>query len=245
MQSSEALLHTLKNVLRVKSIPYSKLAEKLNLSETSVKRLMSGHTPMTLDRLDQICELVGLEFFELLKLARPTERSDSAQLSIEQEQALADDIDLFLTFYALIKGLTAAEVVEKYKITAARMQKALIQLDRLGLILLMPENRVKFLVPRSVRWNERGPLSLKYEFEMQIDFMSGNFIESQDFRKFLTFPASDRSKQMFTRKLRELLNDMQSQSEVDVALEKNLKSTATIFIGLREWTPSLLNKYKR
>ncbi len=222
---------------------YATLADHLNLNETSVKRLMSGRTPITFERIDQICEIVEMNFFDLVKLSKPSEQSQEAQLSLEQEQALADDIDLFLTFYGLVKGLTANDVIDKYKITLSRLQKSLSQLDRLLLIKLLPENRAKLVVSRSIRWNEKGPLSKKYQSEMQIDFLTDNFSRNSDMQKFLTFPLSDRSKQLFARKLREIVVELQMQSEVDVALDKNLKSTGTILLGFREWTPALLKRY--
>lgn len=245
MAAAQSLILTLKNVLKSRAIPYSHIAKKLGLNETSIKRLMSGHTPMTLTRLDEICQVADLDFFELLKLARPSAPAEVNQLSLAQEQALADDTDLFLTFYGLVKGLGASDIVAKYKITEGRIQKALSQLDRLGLIFLLTENRVKFKVPRTVRWNERGPLALKYEREMQLDFISSDFAAATDFRKFLTFPMSERSKQLFARKLRELIAEMEAQSEIDVAFDKGIRTTSTVFIGLREWTPALLAKYRR
>ena len=243
MSSSQGMLVALKNVLRSKGVPYSKIAEHLDLNETSVKRLMTGHTPMTFERMDQICDVVGIDFFDLMKLAKPTDSTESAQLSIDQEQALADDIYLFLAFYGSAKGLSANELIAKYKITQVQLQKALLQLQKLGLIELLAENRVKFLVPRTVRWNESGPLVHKYQSEMQTDFLNSGFVDSAEMRKFLTFPLSHRSKQIFARKLRELTVELQAQSEVDMALEKNLKSTATVLFAIREWTPALLSKF--
>jgi len=246
MGPSDALLLALKNVLKSKGLTYSDLAKSLKLNETSVKRLMSGRTPITLNRIDQICEFAGVDFFELMKLARPEAQQEITQFSLEQEQAIAEDDDLFLCFYGLAKGLAVEDIVAKYRISLARAQKALHKLARINVVEVLLKDRVKFLVPRSVRWLEGGPLSQKYEKNMERDFLSHEFIAGHQFRKFVTFfPLSDRSKATATRKLRELASEIQSLSEVDMAVEKNLKSSATLLIGFREWTPAVLDKYLR
>jgi transcriptional regulator with XRE-family HTH domain len=240
--SSDGMLLALKNVLKAKGITYSQIADQLEINETSVKRLMSGHTPMTLNRLEEVCEIVGIDLFDLIKLARPVENMLSSQLTIEQEQALADDMDLFLAFYSLAKGLTLHEILAKYKIIQTQLQKALFKLQKLGLIEILPQSKTKFLVSRTVRWIEKGPLEKRYQKDLLMDFLNNDFVESLAARKFVTFPLSHRSKQVFIRKFRELVSELEEQSQVDLAVEKNLKSTATLLIAMREWTPSLLNR---
>lgn len=241
--SSQALLMTLKDVLKSNGITYSVIAKKLNFNETSIKRLMSGQTPMTLDRIDQICDIAGIDFFDLLRLTKPSEGKESAELTIEQETALANSEDLFLSFYCLVKGLSFENILQKYRITENRLQSSLHKLERQKLIELHAGNKVKFLVSRTVRWRDQGPLSQKYERMLKTDFLDGQFSQLNDIQKFLTFPLSERSKTQISRKLRELISEMHAQSEMDVILEKGIKSTTTIFLGFRDWTPKLLERY--
>lgn len=243
MASLHSTVVALKGALKSNNITYSQVSEALGLNETSVKRLMSGQTPMTLDRLDQICEIAGINSLELFRIAKPSSKIEPDLLLAEQEQALADSEDLFLSFYSLAKGLSFRDILGKYRINESRLQKALHRLDKLNLIELLPENRIKFKVPRSVRWLENGPLSRKFESQLQTDFLDDPFSQAEGWRKFATFPLSERSRAQFIRKFRELIAEMQSQSEMDIILDKNLKSTATVLIGLRQWTPRLLAKF--
>lgn len=245
MGSSDGIVIALKSILRSKGIPYGELAEKLGLNETSVKRFMSGHTSLTLERLDQICEIAGVDFSDLAKLAKPQRLHDESQLSLTQEQALADDPHLFLSFYSFIKGLTAEQIVQKYKINKLQLQKSCFQLQKLGLIELFPENRVKVTVEKTIRWQEKGPLAGKYSRLMEADFLGTDFNETDETRSFQTFLLAPKSRKIFVRKIRELLREVQAQSEVDLALEKNLGSTVTVLLALREWSPSLLKEHLR
>ena len=245
MASSQALLVTLKSILKSNNITYSLIAKKLNYNETSIKRLMTGKTPMTLDKIDQICEIAGIDFFDLLQLTKPSENKESEELTLEQETALANYEDLFLTFYCLVKGLTIEGILQKYRITENRLQSSLHKLEKLELIELHPGNKIKFLISRTVRWREHGPLSKKYEATLRQDFIGGPFSEPHDIQKFLTFPLTPKSKALLSRKLREVLSELHAQSEIDVLLEKGIRSTTTIFLGFRDWTPNLLNRFQK
>ena len=89
-----------------------------------------------------------------------------------------------------------------------------------------------------------GPLSKKYEREMENDFLAHPFNKPNQLRKFVTFfPLSQRTKHIAQRKLRELASELHASSELDAIVEKNLKSTATLLIGFREWTPAMLDKF--
>jgi transcriptional regulator with XRE-family HTH domain len=245
MPRSAAILTTLKKVLKSRGVPYSKLAAELRLNETSVKRLMSGRTPMTLDRLDAICDRLGIDVFELARMSGTASQIEAPQLNPVQERALADDVFLFITFYGLAKGLTPAELIARYRINQSGMAGAIRRLRDLRMVESLSSGRVRLLVPKSIRWAIGGPLARKYEKEMERDFLGGAFAGAGEFRKFASIPLSDRSKSILIRKMREFVSEAHSQSEVDLALEKDLKNTWTMLIGLREWTPALLKPYLR
>lgn len=245
MAASQTLLIALKGALKAKSFTYSDLVSVVGVSETSVKRMMSGKTPITLDRIDLICEFAQIDLFELMKLAKAQPAKDLDHLTYDQESLLAKNEDDFLVFYSLAKGLQPDEIYQKYKITKSALQQSLHRLERSGLFEVHPENRIKFLVPRSIRWIEGGPLALRYQSELEQDFLESDFSGELQWKKFVTIPLSARSKAQFIRKFRELIAQMNEQSKMDLLLDKKLKSTMTTFIGAREWTPSLLSKFIR
>jgi transcriptional regulator with XRE-family HTH domain len=241
--SSHPLVAALKLVCKSKGITYQIIANELGLTLTSVKRFMSGKTPMTLDRLDQMCGIANIDVFTLVHLAKPTQFMEPSALQLEQEQALADDDDLFLMFYSLAKGLPIRGILAKYRITEIRLNKALIKLERLGLIENLPRQKVKFLVARSVRWREQGPLSRKYEKQFEQEFLIGRFVGTHECRKFVSFPLSPRSQMQAAKKLRDVVRDIQDQSEVDLALDPNIQTMCTVLVGVRQWTPALLTGF--
>ena len=82
MAQSKLLVETLKKELKRQNHNYRDVARLLDLSESSVKRLFSEGN-FALDRLDRICELLGMEVSDLARLA---EESMMLTTSLTEEQ---------------------------------------------------------------------------------------------------------------------------------------------------------------
>ena len=66
MAQINPLLKTLKKALKAHGLTYLKIAEALELSEASVKRLFAEQT-ISLQRLEQICQLMEMEISDLVQ----------------------------------------------------------------------------------------------------------------------------------------------------------------------------------
>ena len=89
MAQSSELVKALKAQLKVCGVKYADVADKLDLSEASVKRLFSEES-FTLKRLDQVCELLEIDISDLLEIARQS--SQIRSLTREQEQEIVSDM---------------------------------------------------------------------------------------------------------------------------------------------------------
>ena len=112
-----------------------------------------------LSRLDDICEFAGIEFADL---ARAVEARDSllTQLPPEQEKELADDAKLMLLAVASIHDLTFEQIIGSYQLTETELIGLLTRLDRLKLVELQANNRIKPLVARVFTWLPQGPIQM-------------------------------------------------------------------------------------
>ena len=90
MNQTQDLLKALKKCLRAKGLGYSDLAEVLDLSESSVKRIFSQQS-FTLERLEQVCRFLDMSIYDLARLTRIDTDDEITRLTLEQEQGLADD----------------------------------------------------------------------------------------------------------------------------------------------------------
>jgi transcriptional regulator with XRE-family HTH domain len=244
MEYEKHSLGAIKVALKAKGMTYSELAPKLGLTEVSIKRLLTVKTPMTLDRADEICSILGTNLLDLLKSSRREEPALGAQLTEAQEQVLAGSFDTFILFYSLVKGLLLAEFKSSYKFSEARLQKALSTLDRAALIEWHPGDRIKLLVTRNIRWIDGGPLSKKYDSKLRSEFVDAPFKKEGEFFRFTTVPLTARSRAIISRKFQNLVSEIEEMSAIDLALDRKLASTATVLIGMREWTPSIFLQAK-
>jgi hypothetical protein len=109
--------------------------------------------------VERLCTLVGLSFFELCELAARRIETRLTRLSVAQEQALVDDALLNYIFVNTLKGWSAAELQQEIKVPEPMFVDALIRLEKIGLIGLLPNNEIRLRTTRDIRWRKDGPYS--------------------------------------------------------------------------------------
>ena len=129
MSQVDQFLGALKRSLKARNILYRDLAETLNLSESSVKRILSSKS-LSLERLEEICKATDLSFAEICRNAQFEEESHAFQLTNEQEKALADNPRLLHYFVLLHEGKKTQKIEKEYEITGQEAKKMLLELDR-------------------------------------------------------------------------------------------------------------------
>jgi transcriptional regulator with XRE-family HTH domain len=144
MSSTQSLVALIKSELKSQRISYAELAQALDLSESSVKRMLAPGGEMPLSRVDEICRVLKLEFAELagrLAAQAPTQR----ELSLEQEKAVVADPKLLLVAICCLSLWALEDVLARYRLSEADAVAALVKLDRLGVIELRPNGEGELL----------------------------------------------------------------------------------------------------
>ncbi|HZF28759.1 MAG TPA: helix-turn-helix transcriptional regulator [Gammaproteobacteria bacterium] len=168
------LVGELKRYLKAQGVTYAQLAARVGLSESSIKRLFASQT-FTLQRLEEICNTVGLEIADLVELMNER-REFLTELTPEQEEALLADPKLLLMTYLLINSWSLPEIVASFTIETDEAERLLIRLHRAKIIELLPFNRVKLLTARNFTWRKNGPVQRFFETQVQRDFIAGPFM---------------------------------------------------------------------
>ncbi len=149
MSQIAALLETLKREMKAAGVTYAMAGTQLGLSESSIKRLFSDQH-LSLERLEQLCALVGLDITTLVrKMAE--ERKRIAMLSREQEREVAAHPKLLLVAICVLNRLSFDEIVATYTIGEHECIQLLARLDRLKIIDLLPNNRFRLVVDEDFR----------------------------------------------------------------------------------------------
>jgi transcriptional regulator with XRE-family HTH domain len=150
------LFASLKQVLKAQGIRYKDLAEKLNTSEPTIKRLFSEQD-CKLSRLMEVCEVIGISFTELVDLAAKQPINPST-LSLATEQALAAKPGLISFFMLLVSEFDLDSILEHNHLTVQDGYLYLRELEKLDLIRLRQDDSYYFRVDRPIAWRLDGPL---------------------------------------------------------------------------------------
>jgi DNA-binding Xre family transcriptional regulator len=234
MDDTRKLVEALKRVTRMRGLTYAQLATQARLSEATVKRLFSQGT-FTLQRLEQFCALLDVDFQELARLASGAD-DEARELSLAQETALAADERLLAVFYLVYSGWKAGEIVAHYRLSTPQCTALLLKLDRLGLIELLPENRVRLRLPRGARLRPDGPLRRKHGARLIDDFLAPRFDRAGGWFAFEFRDLSRASMEVIRRKLERLAAEFHDLAELDANRRAAERTTIGLALGVRPWS---------
>ncbi len=138
---SQKIKSCIKDLLKKKNLTYEDLAEELECSVPTIKRIL-GTEEMTLNRLLQLCEIVEIDLAELEMLIQGNDAKEE-KFTEAQDLFLAKNTNFFAYLMKLFDGKTPKEIAEQYKLTDKSTTKYLIGLEKNGLIRVTGKQRVK------------------------------------------------------------------------------------------------------
>lgn len=242
MLERERLLAALKRILKERGWRYADLAAALGVSEPTIKRsLASGR--MSLERLEQVCDALDIDFFELARSARGT-RDSRRHLSARQEAALADDPRLMTVFHLLCQGWQSAAIGEGYGLRKPELLRLLAQLDRLRLIELLPGDRVRLRMPRDFSWRDDGPVRARYFQMASREFIDHAFDTGDACFALEIRELGEASAATLRRKLERLVAEFKEAAELDVSLPPERRRSVGMLVASRPWVFSLVDSLR-
>jgi DNA-binding Xre family transcriptional regulator len=243
MAQQQQILAELKLLLRERGWTYADVAPRLGLSEASIKRLFS-RGGFTLERLDALCEQLGLKMSDLFERLAQRERPASC-LTHAQELEIVSDPKLFLVTYFVLNRWSAAEILARFKLTGQELERYLIRLDRLKLIELQPGNRTRLKVTATVAWRPGGPVQRYVRRRLLSEFFASDFAQPQAEFTMYGVILSDGALARVKRVLQNTLRDCQDISTQDAAMPLDARNGAAIVLALRPWSYSGFDELRR
>lgn len=233
MSSPETILQVLRAEMRGAGITYRVLAERVGVSESSVKRVFSSGD-MSLSRLASICKAAGISMEDVLRQAADA-APHADTLTLAQERALVADSQLLLVGICCVGQWNIAQIIETYQMTEADCVKCLVKLDRLGLIELKPLNRYRMKVSRAFRWLPDGPVQHYFREHIVDDYFGGRFDGSDEALLFVQARLSQPSAVELVQRIQRLAGELARLHERDQRLSANERDGYTLMLGLRSW----------
>jgi transcriptional regulator with XRE-family HTH domain len=230
-----ALVDALKRILKAKGLTYADIARGLDLSEASVKRIFSRRE-FTLERLDEVCGIAGVDFAELARAASE-QAAASQQLTAEQEQEIVSDPKLLLVALCAVNNWTFDEIVATYDLSAAEATQCLARLDRHRIIELGPGNRIRPLISRAFAWRPGGPIQRFFQARIQDEYLASAFDGPGEMFVFVSGMLSHASRAELIARLRRVARDFTAQHADDVALPLSRRFGTSLLVAMRPWEP--------
>lgn len=155
----------IKQVLKQKKIGYQKLAEYLDCSLPTIKRVL-GPDEMTLSRLFRICEFLDVSISDL-EVISGNLTATTGKFTPAQQNFLVKNKGHLSYLMSLYSGKSTEEIAKKYNLTKLSEDKYLVALEKLELVKVNAKGIVKTQYEMLPSWGV-GPLANAY-FEGLID----------------------------------------------------------------------------
>jgi transcriptional regulator with XRE-family HTH domain len=233
MSDIPILISQLKKELKKQRLTYQDVASQLGLSEASVKRLFASQQ-FTLQRLEQVCHMLGIGLAELLMEAE-REREKINSLTLEQEQTIVSDIKLLLVTYLVLNRWTFKEILENYQFSEPELIQLLVRLDRMRIIELLPENRIRLITARDFRWIKHGPIETFVMDRVKDAFLAARFDRSEEALKFVSGLLSRHSMLKIKHRIEKLEQEIHQLTEQDSRLPLTERHGFSALLAIRFW----------
>ena len=243
MGQTAALIDTLKQALKNHRLTYAGVARRLEMSEANVKRMFAARR-FTLDRMEAICGLMQMELSDLFQLYEES-RQRITRLTLEQEQELVQDRELLLVAVSVRNRLTFADIISIYRIPETDCIRCLAKLDRLKIIDLLPENRIKLRIDDDFRWIPNGPIERFFERQVQSQFLKSGFNGESERRLFLFGLLGDSSTQTMIDKMQSLAKEFAELHRQDARLPLQGRRNVGFMLALRPWELEVFQPWRR
>lgn len=158
----------IKTRARSLGITQTDLAYELGVSIGTIKRWYSGKG-LTLAAVDSLSKCLSMSLTEIFSMVENTKQTFS--YSRKQESAFVQKPELLAYFDYLLRGKSVKELSIKFSMSDKKTTQVLLGLDKLDLIELHENNKVKILKEGEPVWTKNGPLAKAFKKEIINDFL--------------------------------------------------------------------------
>lgn len=240
--SSAFVFEGLKAHLKARGMTYADVARALKVSEATVKRIFAGRN-CTVERLDELCELVQVDLAELAR-GMPRESRLITRLTEAQEQELMSDPALLAVAVSALHQMSVADIVASFRLTEAQCVKLLLRLERVGVLELHEKNRIRLRIARTFSWIPDGPI-MRYVKSQMSDFFDHPFRAPGELMRLISVRLSAEAQVALLRQVEQIAREYSEQHNADAHLPLEQRPAVSVLLAVRAWEPALFKKLAR
>lgn len=243
MSDTALLIDVMKQELKAQDMTYAHVAQALEMSESSVKRMFSKKE-MPLTRVDDICRLLNTDFAEIsrrVSVAVPL----VGELTYAQELAVSKDPKLMLCATCVLSNWTFEQMVQTYQITEVETTACMLMLDKLGVIELKPLNRYRLKVSKTFTWRSDGPIRQFFLTHIVGEYFGGRFDQDGEMLLMVHGNINQSIAPAYVERLQRLTQDFSAQHLADQKIDPKHRDGFTMIVGFRRWEFSAFTGLRR
>jgi len=240
--SSAFVFEGLKMHLKARGMTYADVARGLRISEPTVKRIFAQRN-CDLKRLQELCEFIQVD---LAELARGLPRNDRLihRLTHEQEEELMADPRLFIVAVCAIHQLRVEDITSIYDIEAAECVALLLRLEKIGILELHENNRIRLRLARTFAWIPDGPI-MRYASSQCADFFNYAFSGPGQLMRMITVRITREAQEALVKRLEEVAREYNDQHSADARLPLGERHQISVLLAVRPWEPASFKALRR
>ena len=152
---------------------------------------------------------------------------------------------MLLLAFCLVTHWTVDEILARYKFGETEIITLLAQLDKMQMIELQPNNRVRLLISNNFEWQSNGPVEKYFRSQVQTEFFNTSFDDEGSLRVIKNGVITAKAQL-------ELRNRMSALDQMfdDISLQErkvplNHRHGVTMILAIRNWQLSIFSKLER
>ncbi len=240
--NSQQIIIALKRELKARDLTYASLAQRIDMSEASIKRMLTNGR-LGLDQLDAILLATGIDWTDLVQAGLNNEAL-LERLPFNQETALVANPTLFTVAVCAMNSVPAEAILAEFTLTEAELVQAFGKLDRMGFLSLQANNKYSLKLSRTFAWIPNGPIQGFFR-EHASDYLSREFTRSGESFQVVNVLLSQASSQKITQRLRDVAQEINALHLADSRLPYTEKVAQTMLLALRPWLPPALRALRQ
>jgi len=235
------VFEALKMHLKARGMTYADVAKALKISEPTVKRIFALKN-CTLERLDEICQLVQVDLAELAR-GMPRESRLINRLTREQEEELMSDPALLLVAVSALHQMRVEEIMATYQLDEAQCVRALLRLEKIGILELHENNRIRLRIARTFSWIPEGPI-MRYVKSQLPDFFAHPFDRPGQMMHMISIRLSRAAQVALLQQLEQIAREYSEQHNADARLPLDQRQPVSVLLAVRPWEPELFKSLR-
>jgi hypothetical protein len=190
-----------------------------------------------------MCDVLQIELAELTR-GMPRSRRLVDRLTRAQEEQLMSDPALLCIAACAMHQMRVDEIVRLYRMDEAQCLKLLLRLERIGIVELVDNNRIRLRLSRAFSWIPDGPM-MRFVKSQAGEFFSHAFAGPGELMRLVSVRLSREMQLALLKRIEQVVQEYAEQHSAELRLPLVQRHPVTLLFGVRAWEPRIFKSLRR